>query len=233
MYNAFSHLFSLIILAAALSTSPAAQEEYEYIPHLDDPEAFEETEANLLAGPVGREKLVNFQLNAKVKHIGDGDTVILQGNGGANFSVRLSDMDTPETSHKARPNNRCPHCSIPFRPGQQGGKAATEALMRLISVGDRVVADCYELCTFGRAICHIFKDNINVNLEMIKNGWGRLPRKPSWVRDPQSRIAEEKAKKDRKGSWSLPNQKHPQDWRLKCWREKKCDGAVNWPYEPD
>ena len=65
--------------------------------------------------------------------------------------------------------------SIPA--GQPGGQEATSALEALISVNDSVTAECYEVDVYGRPVCHIFKDKMNVNLEMIKNGWGWLPEK--------------------------------------------------------
>lgn len=87
-----------------------------------------------------------------------------------------------------------------FRPGQPGGRAATEALLQLVSVGDEVRVECYEPDVYGRFACHVFKGTVNLNLEQIKSGWGWLPSKAIWVRDPESKKAEDEAAK--RGAWA-------------------------------
>jgi hypothetical protein len=92
---------------------------------------------------------------------------------------------------------------VPFRPGQVGGKQATEALQSLLAVGDEVVAECYELDAYGRSVCHVFKGSMNINLEMIKTGWGWLPECREWIRDQASFAAEQTAKSADLGAWGL------------------------------
>ena len=141
-------------------------------------------------------------------------------------------MDTPETSHKAWTPRNCSCDPQPFRPGQRGGKEATLELRKMAKPGEAVRAECYELGTYGRPVCHVFKGPINLNLEMIRRGWGWLPSKAAWIRDPRSGPAQAGAKAARRGAWGLPGQIHPREWRVQCWREGKCAGAVNWPYKP-
>lgn len=168
---------------------------------------------------ISRESLVNFTIKGRIKKIEDGDTIVLIGANDAKFKVRFSDMDAPEIKHKAftRPCKK-----IPSRPGQPGGQEALSALEELISVKDRVTAECYEVDFYGRPVCHIFKGKMNVNLEMIRNGWGWLPEKKHWIRDPMSVELENEAKTQRKGAWGLPDQVSPKKWRKEIWEEEKC-----------
>ena len=181
--------------------------------------------------PLERQSLVNFMLDATIKHITDGDTVTLEGEKKTHFTIRLSDMDAPEIEHAEFTPRGCACKTIPFRPGQPGGKAATEALKNLVSVGDSVAAECYEIDRYGRMVCHIFKGKTNINLELIKNGWGWLPRdkgddfKTAWIRDPASYDAERLAKQKALGAWGLPGQASPARWRTDCWNDGKCEGA--------
>jgi micrococcal nuclease len=179
-----------------------------------------------IAAPA-RAALVNFSITAPVVAIEDGDTVTLEGKSKARFIVRFSDIDTPEVSHKAFTPRDCKCNPIPFRPGQPGGKRAKAVLETLVSVGDTVTAECYEMDQYGRAVCHIFKGSTNLNLEQIKSGWGWLPSKAEWVRDPDSKPAEDGARAAKLGAWGLPNQVSPAEWRKSCWIDGKCDGQEN------
>ena len=168
---------------------------------------------------ISRESLVNFTIKGRIKEIMDGDTVKLIGANDVEFKIRFSDMDAPEIEHEAF----TPQCKkIPFRRGQPGGKEALSALEELVSVNDSVTAECYELGRYGRPVCHIFKGKMNVNLKMIRNGWGWLPEKKRWIRDPMSVKLESEAKTQRKGAWGLPDQVSPKKWRKEIWEEEKC-----------
>lgn len=146
--------------------------------------------------------------------------------------VRHSDLLDHEISHKPYVDNDCACNGSPFRPGQPGGRAATEALQQLVSVGDEVRVECYEPDMYGRFACHVFKGTVNLNLEQIKRGWGWLPSKAIWVRDPESKKAEDEAKAAKRGAWGLADQLSPNDWRRQCWDAGNCDGAENWPVGP-
>ena len=168
---------------------------------------------------ISRESLVNFTIKGRLKEIKDGDTVILIGANDVKFKIRLSDMDAPEIEHKALTR---PCKKIPSQPGQPGGEEAPSALEKLISVQDRVTAECYEVDRYGRPVCHLFKDKMNVNLEMIKNGWGWLPEKKHWIRDPMSYKFQNEAKTQGKGVWGLPDQVSPKKWRKEKWKKEQC-----------
>ncbi len=157
-----------------------------------------------------RESLVAFTISGTIVKIEDGDTVTLKHNNGKRFGIRMSDMDTPETSHGAE------------RPGQPGGQAAKKSLEEFVAVGDAANVECYEIESYGRAVCHLFVKGVNLNLEQIKRGWGWLPKTASWIRDPASKAAEAEAKAAKRGAWGLPDQMTPADWRTKCWKQNTC-----------
>lgn len=160
-----------------------------------------------------RESKVAFSISGTIVNIEDGDTVTLKHSNGKSFGIRMSDMDTPETSHGAQ------------RPGQPGGQAAKKSLAEFVAVGDAANVECYAIESYGRAVCHLFVKGVNLNLEQIKRGWGWLPKTVGWIRDPDSKAAEAEAKAAKRGAWGLPDQMTPADWRTKCWKESTCPGA--------
>lgn len=176
---------------------------------------------------LGREGLVNFSISGIVTKIDDGDSLGIEGVGGARFNIRLSDMDTPEISHQAFTPRDCPCSPLPYRPGQPGGQAAKQSLIELVSVGGKVRAECYEMDQYGRAVCHVFNGAVNLNLEQIKRGWGWTPSRSQWIRDPDSKPAEAGARNAKLGAWGLANQVSPDVWRRDCWRSGNCQGAEN------
>ena len=173
-----------------------------------------------------REKLVTFTLVGKVVKVSDGDTLKMITNTGAKFNIRMSDIDTPEIYHAAGTNYSCPCNPLKERPGQIFGVEATESLRELAPIGSPVKAECYELGDYGRPVCHLFVNGVNLNLEQLKRGWAMLSRKRKWVRDPKSNSAQQTAKKNKKGVWLLAKPIHPGDWRNDCWKYKKCEGGV-------
>ncbi len=223
-------LIAVALLAATTANPVLAETELDWIKaQIEDDLGVDgaDREKRAPATATTREDLVNFSLTAIVKDIDDGDTIDLVGKGGARFVIRFSDMDTPEVSREPYTDKNCDCNSMAFRPGQPGGKAATQSLLELVSVGDEVTAQCYEPDKYGRFACHIFKGEVNVNLEQIKRGWGWLPTKKQWVRDPASVAAEAEAKSKKLGAWRLAGQVSPAEWRDACWKQGKCDNAEN------
>ena len=175
----------------------------------------------------GRESHVAFVMpNAEVVRIDDGDTVTVKaGAAGTRFTIRMSDIDTPEVFHKRGPDPANPGQTLPDRPGQRHGRAATASLLQIVPVGSRATAECYEVDQYGRFVCHVFAANINANLEQLKRGWAMTPDRADWIRDPQSVAAQAAAKAARLGVWRDPQPMSPADWRRVCWRDGKCDSA--------
>lgn len=233
MFRRFSILACALVAGMAAPGLPGAQEARECFAPLEE----SRIEADMfalppIAPPARREDSVNYRITGTVRAIPDGDTITLTGKRNARFAIRLSDMDTPETSHSPFTPRDCKCAPVPFRPGQTGGRQATEALQSLIAIGDEVVAECYEIDDYGRSVCHVFKGDTNVNLEMIRMGWGWLPERRAWIRDEASARAEQAARGAGLGAWGLAGQLAPPSWRDRCWRHGSCEGAVNWPDRP-
>jgi len=178
----------------------------------------------LLAGQpawaMDRSSQVVFGLSGKVVRIADGDTLAIKVQAGRNITIRLSDMDTPELGDGGKRRKKGKG-----RPSQPGGKAAAASLRQLAGVGNIVSAECYEIDGYGRPVCHVFAGDLNLNLEQIQRGWGWLPERADWVRDPASRDAEARARAGRLGAWGLRGQVSPARWRKDCWQGGKCPGA--------
>jgi endonuclease YncB( thermonuclease family) len=227
----FSALTCLLLVGVAAPSPSHSQDVSECVAPQES-----EMHADVLSLPSGtpirREDSVNYRISGKVRSVTDGDSIALTGRRNVRFVIRLSDMDTPETSHQRFTPRDCKCGPVPFRPGQLGGKQATEALQNLLADGDEVVAECYELDDYGRSVCHVFKGSMNINLEMIKTGWGWLPDRREWIRDQASFAAEQTAKSAGLGAWGLTGQVSPSAWRSQCWRNGLCEGAVNWPDLP-
>jgi endonuclease YncB( thermonuclease family) len=214
----------LVPCALALTViSVAAQQDNDFRP---EPVDREEQPAGVKSETPSRESLVNFVLNGTVHKIEDGDTITIQGVQNK-FRVRFSDMDTPEVSHEAWTPPDCKCAPIPYRPGQPGGQSARKSLLEILSIGDAVRAECYEMDQYGRSVCHVFKQNTNVNLEQIRRGWGWLATKSAWIRDTkESKAAAAEAQASSRGAWALPGQVHPDEWRKQCWGPaKQCPNA--------
>lgn len=171
-------------------------------------------------------ELVAFTIQGKIKSVQDGDSLRITSDAGATFTIRMSDIDTPETFHPARPNNRC-KCRAPKdRPGQPLADKATQSLRELAPANAEVRAECYEIGFYGRPICHVFRGTVNTNLEQIRRGWAMLPKNAKWIRDPASITAEVDARQAGLGVWALDRPIHPRDWRSRCWKNGECPNSV-------
>ena len=155
---------------------------------------------------------VDFRLSGRITDVSDGDTLTLAGASGST-TIRMSDMDTPEVSHGSS------------RPGQRFGRAAEASLKSMAPVGTSAQAECYERDQYNRAVCTVFVGSRNLNLEQIERGWGMLPDNPDWIRDPQSQLAQARAKQQRRGVWQDANPQTPASWRYRCWQLRQCAGA--------
>jgi micrococcal nuclease len=168
---------------------------------------------------------VNFTFpSAKVSKVEDGDTLTLTGQDNIQFKIRMSDIDTPETFHKARSGGR-------DQPGQPMGRDAGQSLKDL-ALGKTVKAECYEADQYARLVCHVFVGDMNLNLEQLRRGWAWATNNAKWRRDPESLPAMEAAKTQKKGIWVSNSNVAPWDWRRDCWGEaQKCPDADMTPFE--
>lgn len=163
-----------------------------------------------------------FVTKGSIDAVHDGDTITLKAANGTPIDVRLSDTDAPEVFHKAEADKDCA-CKAPVdRPGQRFGQEATAALRGLAPVGSPATAECYRADRYGKMVCHVYVNGVNLNLEQLRQGWAMTPERAIWVRDPASRIAQSEAKDAKRGVWQDAEPIHPDEWREDCWGEGRC-----------
>lgn len=145
---------------------------------------------------------LNFKTNCIVKAVKDGDTVVVSPiDGGQFIACRLYGIDTPEMKKFDL-------------PGQPYAKEAARKLSRLI-LGCTVTLNFKGQVSHNRYVCLILKDGIDINIEMVKDGYAWAYRK--YLRgtdfyDPYIQ-AEKIAKKKKLGLWQDPKPIAP--WRFK------------------
>lgn len=158
-----------------------------------------------------------WALTGKVINVADGDSLTLMLEDFSKVSVRLSDIDAPESGHGQR------------RPGQPFSNASRQALSALVK-GQQASATCYEIDNpkYKRSVCTVVVNGVNVNAEQLRLGMAWANRaSPRYVRDSQSYVLEQQAKAAGRGLWSknaLPPIE-PWVWRDQCWKKNACAGA--------
>lgn len=133
-----------------------------------------------------------FDLTGRVVRINDGDTISVLDADKAQHSIRFYGIDTPEYD-------------------QPYGDAASAALTQLLA--DEIVGIMVkDVDRLGRTVGVVYQGEININLQMIRNGhaW--------WYRHYASanrelKSAEQFAKLNKLGLWSGANPIPPWDWR--------------------
>ena len=111
----------------------------------------------------------------------DGDTIHIGKN-----KIRLHGIDAPEWNQPCTINNKTWEC----------GKKSTLALKKLID-NQTVVCEINDIDQYKRYIAVCFSNKINLNKEMVRNGWAIAYRYYSrdYIED------EEVAKKNKVGIW--------------------------------
>jgi len=188
------------------------------------------TSGKLLDAALGRQTHVPFQtqngtpapslsskspslssmFTARVVHVDDGDTVVVQSETYGKLKVRLSSIDAPETAHGTN------------RPGQPFGEASKAGLQRMVH-GKDVMASCFEVDRYQRHVCKLEVDGLDVNAEMVRLGLAWVYRSnPRYVRDKRLYQVEDAAQADGRGVWSQSSATPPWRWRKDCWQEQRC-----------
>lgn len=142
-------------------------------------------------------------LQGKVVKVKDGDTVVVSPvQGGQFFTCRLYGIDAPETPH--------PRFG---KLGQPYGGAATRELKHLI-LGQTVEVTTTGAKTYGREVCIIKKNGMDINFEMVKLGYAWAYK--HYLRRPYASEyieAEREARAKRLGLWKDNNPTPPWEFR--------------------
>lgn len=156
-----------------------------------------------------------WPMAGKVIHVEDGDTLTILQSDFSKVSVRLSDIDAPETSHGRG------------RPGQPYSQASKQSLAALAR-GQQATANCFERDRWERPVCTVFVNGQDVNAEQLRRGMAWVNRvNRAYVRNAQSVATEAQAQAAGVGLWSAhgPKPVPPWQWRRDCWKNQACEGA--------
>lgn len=146
----------------------------------------------------------NHTVEGVVRKVIDEDTVVVVTREGTKLLIRLYGIDGPEI----RRGNK---------PGQPYGEESKDALKSMI-LGKKVCIDIVERDRYKRMVGVIYLGDINVNEEMVREGW-------AWAYGEYHRgqtitdfiHAERQAKENKRGLWRqadpLPPWEHRRRYR--------------------
>jgi micrococcal nuclease len=135
--------------------------------------------------------IVADELRGKVVSIADGDTITVLDAAKKQHKVRLNGIDAPE---KAQPFG-----------------AKSKARLGELVAGKDVVVDWKENDQYGRILGTVYMDKLNVNKQMISDGFAWFYRKYS--KSSELAAAEAGAKAAKRGLWVDANPTPPWDFR--------------------
>lgn len=133
----------------------------------------------------------------KVVGITDGDTLTLLDENQTQYRIRVSGIDTPER-------------------GQAFGHVASENLAKL-AFGQLAAADCQKQDRYGRWVCVVRVNGMDVGLSQIKAGLAWHYKKYASEQTPTDQDLYAKAEQEAKvtgiGLWKDADPTPPWDWR--------------------
>jgi len=147
-----------------------------------------------------------FEITGMVTHNPDGDTIDIQTADRGLVRVRFSGADTPET-------------------GQAFWKVARNHLSSLAK-GQVTTAWCYKTDQYDREVCHVRIGSTDLCLDLIRRGFAwyahMFSRELSSEQQAAYAAAEEQARTQQLGLWSIPEPMPP--WACRKLRKagQKC-----------
>ena len=137
------------------------------------------------------------ELDGTIVGVADGDTVTLLDANKTQHQIRLDGLDAPERSQ--------PH-----------GQHARQSLAALAH-GRTARADCPKMDRYGRAVCRVTIDGVDVGLEQIRRGFAwhyvKYAREQRAVERESYSRAESDARAANAGLWSSSDPTPPWDYR--------------------
>jgi len=138
------------------------------------------------------------QLQGRIVAVADGDTLTLLDASKTQHKIRLDGIDAPEK-------------------GQAFGNRSKQSLSDL-AFGRDAQAHCPKIDRYGRRVCKVIVDDIDVGLEQIKRGmaWAfvRYLRELEPERREAYVAAEAEARAVRRGLWRDREPVPPWEWRM-------------------
>ena len=139
------------------------------------------------------------ELRGRIVSIADGDTLTLLDSLNAQHKIRIAGIDAPEKAQ-------------PF------GEKSKQNMARL-TFQKNAVADCPKRDRYGRKVCTVTVDGVDVGFAQLEAGLAWWYRKYAHEQLPQQRQdyegAEVKASVNEIGLWQEKGAITPWDWRLK------------------
>lgn len=148
-----------------------------------------------------------------VDRVLDGDTVTISGRPG---SVRLSNIDAPESSHGYG------------KPGQSFSIAAGNYLQAQVQGVRGITMLCIDRDRYGRDVCELFRDGRSVNAQLVASGyaWANTSAKGRYLRDKSLIGIQDQARNSKRGLWAKDSPSSPAtppwEWRDVCWKQGVC-----------
>lgn len=137
------------------------------------------------------------RVTGKIVDVHDGDTIRLLDDSKTQYKCRFNGIDAPELK-------------------QDFGNRSKQSLSDMV-FGKLVTIEYDKIDKYGRFVCKILLDGMDVNLEQIKRGMAWHYKK---YQDEQTETdrklyseAEIKAREQKLGLWAQPNATPPWDWR--------------------
>jgi len=151
-----------------------------------------------------------YKLTGKVVRVSDGDTVNLLVEN-KQERIRLASIDAPETAHGSS------------QPGQPFGEASRKNLAEYVA-GKTLTVVCFEKDHYDRHICDIPVNGTTANRLQVEQGyaWANQQAKGKFLRDKSLPDLEKSARQKKLGLWAEPGAVAPWEWRVECWKNKKC-----------
>lgn len=139
-------------------------------------------------------------LRGMVRHVSDGDTLLLVARGSGRQTVRLYGIDAPETGRRGQ-------------PGQPYGTVAKRVLMYKL-LGKTVTVEVKDRDQYGRVVGVVRHNGRDINAEMVSEGLAWAYRR--YLSGPYASeysALEEQARRRRLGLWRKPNPQPPWEFR--------------------
>lgn len=151
-----------------------------------------------------------YNLTGRVVQVSDGDTINLLVEK-KQERIRLASIDAPETAHGSD------------RPGQPFGEASRKNLAQYVA-GKTLTVTCFEKDRYDRHICDIPVEGTTANRLQVEQGmaWANQQARGKYLRDKSLPELEKAARQKKLGVWSEPGAVSPWEWRIACWKNKKC-----------
>ena len=152
---------------------------------------------------VGCEQAASDLLLGRVVGIADGDTFTMLLAESRTVRIRLDQVDAPERA-------------------QAWSRQSQELLARLLRAGP-VRVQVEDTDRYGRSVGRVYAGAVDVNLTMVEQGgaWAY----PQYVRDRAFVRAEERARRARRGLWSMPERQTVAPWEFRRTRSAQARPA--------